>query len=97
MSALETPNQTLHFVKQEAESNKFQNVYRAETGQENLYWFAVEYTGEAETTSLILAHQHEGRGTHIIYRETHHNLTEALDQASAAQASFSDNFDRLVG
>lgn len=92
-----TPNTQLQFVKDESVSGKHQNVYVAETGKEGLKWFVVEYTGEAETTSLILAQQHDGIGTHILHRETHHNLTEALDQASAAQHWFSDNFDRLLG
>lgn len=91
-----TAIQQLHFVKQD-ESNDHQNVYRAETGVQNLFWFVVEYTGKAETTSLILAHQHDGRGTHIIHRESYHNLTDAMDQASAAQAHFGDDFDRYVG
>lgn len=91
-----TPNPHLKFVKDESVSDKFQNVLVAETGDPGLRWFIVEYTGTAETTSLILAHQHDGVGTHVIHREVHHNVQDALDQASAVQHFFSDHFEEYV-
>lgn len=76
-------------------SNKFQNVYVAETGNPGLRWFAVEYTGEAETTSLILVRQDDGVGSAIQSRTTEHCLQAAFDRAEQAQRDLVDWLDVL--
>jgi hypothetical protein len=76
-------------------SNKFQNVYVAETGNPGLRWFAVEYTGEAETTSLILVRQSDGVGSAIQSRTVEHCLQAAFDRADTAQRTLAQNLEIL--
>jgi hypothetical protein len=83
----------LTFAKDLAASNKYQNVYSADTGHEGVRFFAVEYTGEAETTNLILAKQSDLTGSEIIWRGTFHNLTDALDHAELAHHYAQDLVD----
>lgn len=83
----------LTFVKDEAASSKFQNVYSADTGHGGVRFFAVEYTGEAETTNLILAKQSDLTGSEIIWRGVFHSLTDALDHAELAHHYTQDLVD----